>query len=174
MLVWNPPFDARAVDDITDAIIDFFRTSLKVNISRGGIKACHMYMGNYGKNMPTIICKFVYFDNKHAVYKARRNLKYQKNILNKRNIYITERLPEQEAIIKKAANDMDLITTTHNCIVSVLVHDEKRRGETKFMRVDAVDELQTINAVKRKKRIYTDSRHDNNERESPANKKPTH
>ena len=53
--------------------------------------------------------------------------------------------------IKKAANDMDLITTTHNCIVSVLVHDEKRRGETKFMRVDAIDELQTINAVKQKK-----------------------
>ena len=162
VFVWNPPFDARAVDDVTDAIIDFFRISLKVNISRGGIKACHMYMGNYGNNMPTIFCKFVYFDDKHAVYKARRNLKYQKNILNKRNIYITERLPEQEAIIKKAANDMDLITTTHNCIVSVLVHDEKRRGETKFMRVDAVDELQTINAVKRKKRIYTDSRHDNN------------
>ena len=69
---------------------------------------------------------------------------------------------------------MDLITTTQNCIVSVLVHDENRRGETKFMRVDAVDELQTINAVKRKKRIYTDSRHDNNEGESPANKKPTH
>ena len=45
---------------------------------------------------------------------------------------------------------MDLITTTHSCIVSVLVYDEKRRGETKFMRVDAVDELQTINAVKRK------------------------
>ena len=174
VLVWNPPFDARAVDDVTDAIIDFFRTSLKVNISRGGIKACHMYMGNYGNNIPTINCKFVYFDDKHAVYKARRNLKNQKNILSKRNIYITERLPEQEAIIKKAANDMDLITTTHKCIVSVLVHDEKRRGKTKFMRNDAVDELQTINAVKRKKRIYTDSRHDNNEGESPANKKPTH
>ena len=100
--------------------------------------------------MPTIICKFVYFDDKHAVYKARRNLKYQKNILNKRNIYITECFPEQEAIIKNAASDMDLITSTHNCIVSVLVHDEKRRGETIFMRVDAVDELQTINAVKRK------------------------
>ena len=42
VLVWNPPFDARAVDDVTDAIIDFFRTSLKVNISRGGIKTCHL------------------------------------------------------------------------------------------------------------------------------------
>ena len=144
VLVWNPPFDARAVDYVTDAIIDLFRTSLKVNISRWGIKACHMYMGKYGNNMPTIIGKFVYFDDKHAVYKARSNLKYQKNILNKRNIYITERLPDQEAIIKKAANDMDLITTTHNCIVSVLVHDEKLQGETKFMRVDAVDETPTL------------------------------
>ena len=117
--MWNPPFDARAVDDVTDAIVDFFK---------GGIKACHLYMGNYGNNCPTIICKFVYFDVKHAVYKARRNLKYQKNILNKRNIYITDRLPEQEAIIKKAANDMDLVTNTYNCIVSVLFHDETRRG----------------------------------------------
>ena len=23
VLVWNPPFDARAVDDVTDSIIDF-------------------------------------------------------------------------------------------------------------------------------------------------------
>ena len=97
---------------------------------------------------------FLYFDDKHAVYKARKNLKYQKNVLNKRNIYITERLSEQEAIIKKAANDMDLITTTHNCIVSVLVHDEKRRGETKFKRVDAADELQTIKAVKQKTNLH--------------------
>ena len=53
----------------------------------------------------------------------------------------------------------------------MLVYDEKRRSETKFMRVVAVDELQTINAVKRKKRIYTDSGHDNNEWETHANKK---
>ena len=59
VLLWNLPLDARAVDDVTDAIIDFFRKSLKVNISRGGIKACHMYMGNYGNIMPTIICNFV-------------------------------------------------------------------------------------------------------------------
>ena len=57
-----PPIDARAVDDVTDAIINFLRTSLKINISRGGIKACHMCMGHYGKNIPTIICKSVYFD----------------------------------------------------------------------------------------------------------------
>ena len=86
VLVWNPPFNASAVDDVMFAIIDFFRTSLKIISSRGGIKACHMYMRNYGNNMPTIICKFVYFDDKPAVYKAWRNLNYQKNILNKCNI----------------------------------------------------------------------------------------
>ena len=45
---------------------------------------------------------------------------------------------------------MGLITSTQNCIVSVLVYDDKRRGKTMFMRVDAVDELQTINAVEQK------------------------
>ena len=68
----------------------------------------------------------------------------------------------KSSLNKNAANDMGLITTTLNCIVSMLVHDETRRVETKFLRVDAVDELRTINAVKRKKkRFYTDSRHDN-------------
>ena len=90
----------------------------------GGIKACHMFMGNLGNNIPTIICKFVYFDNKHAVYTARRNLKCKKNNWNKRKIYKTERLLEQEAINKKAAIDMNSITTTHKCIVQTLVHDE--------------------------------------------------
>ena len=80
VLVWNPPFDARAITDVTDAKIQFFKTSLRVNIRRGRIKGFHMYMGNYGTNMPTIICRFAYLDNKHAMYKAKTNLKYQKII----------------------------------------------------------------------------------------------
>ena len=129
-LVWKPPFDARAVTDVTDAAIDFFfKSSLKIKISRGDIKACHMYMGNYGNIIPTIICKFIYFDDKHGINKARRNPKHQKNNSSKRNINITERLPEQETVIRKAANDMDSMTTSHSCIVSVFVHDVKPLGE---------------------------------------------
>ena len=66
------------------------------------------------------MCKSIHFDDSQDIYKAIRKVKYQKNNLNRLSIYITERLPEREEVIKKAANGMDLITTTHNCLVSAL------------------------------------------------------
>ena len=51
--------------------------------------------------MPIFVCKFVYFDKKRDIFKNMRSLKHQKNNLNRSNIQITERLPEQDAVIKK-------------------------------------------------------------------------
>ena len=77
-------------------------------------------MGNNGKN----ICQQSITLTKSKKFTRPGDLKNQKNNLSRHGINITERLTEQEAVIKKAYNDVDLITTTHNCIVSVLVHNK--------------------------------------------------
>ena len=77
-------------------------------------------MRNYGNNMLIIVCKFVYFDEKLDTFKNMRSLKHQKNNLNRSNIEITERLPEQDAVIKKTTNDIDLISITHTFLLSTM------------------------------------------------------
>ena len=59
-------------------------------------------------------------------------------------MYINEPLPECEAQIQAEANKLELITSTHNCVVSVLVEDGSR---SKFKAVHDVNELDTLNKL---------------------------
>ena len=45
------------------------------------------------------------------------------NPINTENIYINERLPKEQRLIKKYANDEGLITTTYNCDVKLFLKD---------------------------------------------------
>ena len=46
--------------------------------------------------------------------------KDKKNEISQKNIHVRERLPAMDAYIKKLAEGKGLITSTNNCIVSVL------------------------------------------------------
>ena len=45
-----------------------------------------------------------------------------------------------------------MITATHNCAVSVLV--ENGREKAKFVKVNEIEDLDSINAIKRKKKQF--------------------
>ena len=65
ILVVNPPFDARVVNDVTPENLKIFEQFLKITIAYDSIKACHIIPGSArGNSMPTVICKFIYFDQK--------------------------------------------------------------------------------------------------------------
>ena len=75
-------------------------------------------------------------------WKLRKN----RNSVNNLNIYLREPLPECEAEIHTEAKKRNLVVSTNNCVVSVLVKD----GEKKFFKkVNDINELDTLNAVKR-------------------------
>ena len=62
-----------------------------------------------------------------------------------------ESLPESEQEIRNEAQKRDMITSTNNCVVSVLVHDGNEK--TKFVKVQEVQELDSLDAVKKNKQL---------------------
>ena len=130
---------SRSVQDVTLETLKFFDKFLGVYLERPSIKACHIVPGQLKyNNMPTVICKFIYFAEQQEILKKRRALRNKKNAINGNNIYINEPLPECEAQIKAEATKRNLITTTHNCVVSVLVENNEQKPQ--FVRVKEIGE----------------------------------
>ena len=97
--------------------------------------------------MSTVICKFIYFNDKLEVFKKERALRKAENHINNKNIYLIEPLPEIEAQIKAEAVKRNMIVSTHNCTVSVLVD----RGSQKptYKKINDVEDLDNVLAVKK-------------------------
>ena len=96
--------------------------------------------------MPTVNCKSIYFADQKEIFKKRRALRNKKNAIKGKNIYINELLPECEAQIKAEATKRKLITTTHNCVVSVLVANNEQKPQ--FVRVNEIEELDQLTTIK--------------------------
>ena len=99
--------------------------------------------------------------------KKRKRLRKTKNRINNKFIYLNEHLPEYEAQIKSEANKRNMITATHNCALSVLV--ENCSEKAKFVKINEIEDVDSINAIKRKKQFeFFSIDHAIN---SPANKR---
>ena len=98
--------------------------------------------------MPTVICKLIYFADQKEIFKKRRALRNKKNAINGNNIYINEPLRECEAQIKAEATKRNLITTTHNCIVSVLVANNEQKPQ--FVGVNEIEDLDKRATIKKR------------------------
>ena len=127
----------------------FFDKYLEIKLREDRRKACHILPGTGSHVCPdSVICKFVYFDEKDRVFGAKRKLKKLMNPLNNLNMYINERLPKHEAQINREAKKMGMITSTKNCAVSVMVRNSQ--NETSFQPVNYVNDLNKVkNAVLR-------------------------
>ena len=100
----------------------FFEIYLRIGLHKTRIKACHILPGTGNDYvLPSVIIKFIYFDDKNNVYNVYKLLKKRKNKINGRNNYINEHLPKVDAELKNEANKQGFITSTNNCKVSVLV-----------------------------------------------------
>ena len=107
----NPPFNAGTSKNVAYDTLKFFDDFLGVKLTVDSIKACHIIPNTEPEyQMSTVICKFIYFNDKLEVFKK-----------NNKNIYLNEPLPEIEAQIKAEAVKRNMIVSTHNCTVSVLV-----------------------------------------------------
>ena len=151
LLIVNPPFDANRVQNVTSETLKFFQNYLGVKIQYDAIKACHVVPSTVNNIMPTVICKFLYFEDKKMILwtKKTQSTEKQKNQTNSKNIYLNEPLPECEAAINAEAKRRDIITSKNNCVVSVLV--DNGRGKNEFVRVTEIDELDNLNVIKRKR-----------------------
>ena len=80
VLISNPPFEARNSADVTRDTLKFFQNFLGMKIDYNRLKACHLLPGNNAKTNSTVICKFIFYQDKIDVYKKRRSLRNKKNL----------------------------------------------------------------------------------------------
>ena len=172
IIILNPPYDARNVRDVTMETLKFFKSFLGITIKYEGVKACHVLPGDTGIFLPSVICKFIYFEDKTQVWKNRSALRKKVNPINQKFIILNETLPKADAEIKATAVRMGLETVTNNCIVSVAVTGEN--GSKKYMKVNSLDDLNKLepNAIKRKFVEVNKSSRDASDRVTPEGKKP--
>ena len=170
VLIMNPPFNARTSKNVTYDTLKFFDDFLGVKLTVDSIKACHIIQNTETEyQMSTVICKFIYFNDKLEVLKKKRALRKAKNHINNKNIYMNEPLPEIEAQIKAEAVKRNMIVSTHNCTVSVLVD----RGSQKptYKKINDVEDLDNVLAVKKNTYNARSNNNDHDDHYSPAHKR---
>ena len=77
-------------DDCVDAVLDVLRNKMKVDVRAEDIDRCRPVGKPNNKNIKPIIVKFKSYDTKHAVYKAKSNLKG-----NSEKIFVMEDLTKR-------------------------------------------------------------------------------
>ena len=115
MLIFNASFDARKnVDDIRDTFQKVTQQLALLSVNSYSTRTKLMCTRNTG------------------VYET-------KNFMNELIICKYESLPECEQEIHNEAHKRDMIRSTNNSVVSILVQD--RNDKTKFLTVQEVEEL---------------------------------
>ena len=172
IIILNTPYDARNVRDVTMETLKFFKSFLGITIKYEGVKACNVLLGDTGILLPTIICKFIYLEDKKQVWKNRKALRKKVNPIKQKFIILKETLPKADAEIKATAVRMGLETVTNNCIVSVAVTG--KNGSKKYMKVNSLDDFNKIepNAIKRTIVEVNKNSRGASDRVSPEGKRP--
>ena len=170
VLIVNPLFNARTSKNVTYDTLKFFDDFLGVKLTVDSIKACHIIPNTETEyQMSTVICKFIYFNDKLEVFMKKRALRKTRNHINNKNIYLNEPLPEIEAQIKAEAVKRNMIVSTHNCTVSVLVD----RGSQKptYKKINDIEDLGNVLAEKKNTYYARSNNNDHDDHYSPAHKK---
>ena len=166
IIVDNPPFDPRDERRFLSNVIHFLDKYLKVKISGSSLKAFHILPNKYlDRNiMPSVIIKFIYFNDKFEAYKNRRKLKYDdhKNPINGKTIWVKERLPPLDAYVKRLAESRGFVTTTHNCAVSVVC--DTSSGRQRFIQVNNEKDLNALKNPRVKEMQRNDGRQFSNQK----------
>ena len=101
-----------------------------MEIEEKSLNECHLLKkSQYESAPPVLILKFVYIRTEVTVYSLTfhaESYRQNRHPLNGKPVFIQGRLSIQDAEIKKAADHMHLIATSHNCQVKVLVIQSDR------------------------------------------------
>ena len=153
VIIKNPPFDARDSTNLFVNIQKFFKEFLKVDVYESELKAYHILPSRSelpDNLMPSVIIRFIKFAQKDLVYKQRKLLRadaknnfYPKNHLNGKFVYINERLPPIETLIKRLSEEMGYITSSYKCNISVLCCDniDPTGNKKTFVQVRNIDDI---------------------------------
>ena len=90
------------------------------------------------KNPPAIIVKIVYFDVKDRIWARKHFLRHYLNQINRKPVYLFERLTKRDSDLLHYMKGLNLKTTTNNCAPQVFI---KRKNGKVFTNnvADSVD-----------------------------------
>lgn len=141
VIISNFPFRDDGIP-LTEQAVNFFNNVFNANIVCPSVKACH-FLGNPRAQHPKIIVKFVYFEDKNYIWRAKKLLHGMMN--NGQYIYMNERLPENDSKVHMYANkELKLKTVTDNCAVKVEVKNAS--GGSGFVEVRSKDDVDKLQA----------------------------
>ena len=148
LIIDNMPLGHGKVT-LEEQVCAFLKQYLNYQSNPSNFKACH-FLGKYekGKKQPPIIVKFVYFGEKAEIFGRKSWLAGKPNPFNGRSIYLRERLPLHQRLIKEKAEEYDLITTTQNCEVKVFTNTDGKFTSKAVKSIRAIEDIKNV-AVKR-------------------------
>lgn len=135
-------FPLKPAIDLTNQTVDFLNFFFNADISRSSLKACH-FLGDPKAEQPVVIVKFIYFEDKNYIWRAKKLLFGAKNPANGQFMYINERLPEDDKNVHKYANkQLGLKTVTDNCVVKLETTTDS--GASKFIEVRSTKDVDRL------------------------------
>ena len=117
----------------------------EITISELRLKAYHLFSGPaplQGNIMPSIIVKFVHFDDKSETNKNRRMLKPMKNEINCKDIWMQEKIPPLDAFVRKLAENKNLIAFSNNCRIPVMCKNNS--GNNVYVKVNKASDVDNL------------------------------
>jgi hypothetical protein len=124
----NPPL--QDTNDLGAQMARFIHQSTGLMITAQRFKACHL-LGRCDdlRSPPFLIVKFLHFQDKETIWRARNHISNFTNPMNNAPITVFERLPSSDLEVKKYAERQGLATSTNNCAVKLQF---KRENGTYF------------------------------------------
>ena len=170
LIIDNMPL-GRGKVTLEEQVCAFLKQYLNYQSNPSNLKACH-FLGKYekGKKQPPIIVKFVYFGEKAEIFDRKSWLAGKPNPFNGRSIYLRERLPLHQRLIKEKTEEYDLITTTQNCEVKKFTNTDGKFTSKAVKSIRAIEDIKNV-AVKRasKKESLTHRAHQQSRTMTPTN-----
>lgn len=158
LIIENAQLNVSNCEDLRVSLCQFFMRYLDYKVTPSCIKACHKLSKGGRGYPPTVIAKFVYFDDKNEIYARRSLLGKTVNPTNKRPIFLKERLPKRDLEIYKQAINNKCIATTQNCQVKIFCQDnDGNKVSVPVKSLKALEEM-VHRAVKRKGRTAQEAR----------------
>ena len=111
---------------LSHQVCNFLAQFLQYKTSPSNFKACHL-LGTW-KNInypPAVIVKFLNFGEKSEIYNRKSWLANIRNPNNNKQIFLKERLPPADRLLKQYADDLGLVNTSQNCQVKMFKMDDR-------------------------------------------------
>ena len=128
-------------------VVAFIRNVMQVECEPHDLKACHALGNGTTQQPPGIVAKFLYNDQKERIWSRKRFLKFFKNPMNGKPVFLYERLTKYDINLKETAESQNLLVTTYKS--APMLHFEEG-GRTRSHTINSVKDIDELKQTAKK------------------------